>query len=353
MAARRTPGWLLVALVLAFILPICALGAPFVMKALFWRFGSDLAVAVLQGEHWGKVICAVLLTVSPFVPMVCFIVEQISLRRARRKWESAQPPEFATQVERRAFYRNELNGERRMAQGTPWIAYAALCGLAVFLFGNEVLRAALPEEIEESRWDLEMYQSGQPAVYEGPLLLVERQLRKGARALADERFVYYDSAEDSLRCAVTLLSETQLMQLSYTVTYLPETGTILTITDSAGNVRTSGMELDLTAPEGCWMYGDLVVPVCDQVEGYADLSAEQQALFDLMYSQVLSEDVAAGKQNVRPFDLPYPLKKEEYNAVVELYEASIEAGQFPNHCYRTDDGRIVRRASCNQIIYTR
>lgn len=353
MAAKRKSVWLPLALVLAIALPICALGAPFVLKALFWRFGRDPAVAVLQGEHWGMVIRAVLLTVSPFVPVVCFILERIGLRRAERRRESFRPPEFAAREERRAFYLNELSTERRTAQGTPWIAYAALCGLAVFLFGNEVLRAALPQEIEETGRDLEMYQSGQPAVYEGPLLLVERQLRKGARALPDERFVYYDSAGDSLRCAAALLSQTQLTQLSYTVTYLPETGTILTITDAAGNVRTSGMEPDLTAPEGCWMYGDLAVPICDQAEGYETLSAEQQALFDLMYSQVLSGGVATGRQRVRSFDLPYPLKKEEYNAVVELYEASIEPGQYPNHCYRTDDGRIVRRASCNGIIHTR
>ena len=353
MTAKRTSGWLLLALALAIALPICALGAPFAMKALFWRFGSDPAVAVLQGEYWVLVIRAVLLTVSPFVPVVCFVLEQAGLRRAKRRRESSHPPEFATREERRAFYLNELNTEQRAAQGTPWIAYAALCGLAVFLFGNEVLRAALPQEIAETGRDLELYQSGQPAVYEGPLILVERQLRKGARAVPDDRFVYYDSAGDSLRCAVTLLSQTQLTQLSYTVTYLPETGTILTITDAAGNVRTSGMEPDLTATEGCWMYGDLAVPICDQVEGYGALSAEQQALFDLMYSQVLSGGVAAGRQRVRSFDLPYPLKKEEFNAVVELYEASIKPGQYPNHCYRTDDGRIVRRAYCSGIIHTR
>ena len=353
MAAKRKPGWLLLALVLAIALPICALDAPFVMTALFWRFGSDPAVAVLQGEHWGMVIRAVLLAVSPFIPVVCFLLERVGLRQAQRQRERSQPPEFATREERRAFYLNELNTAQRTAQGTPWIAYTALCGLAVFLFGNEVLRAALPQEIAETGRDLEMYQSGQPAVYEGPLLLVERQLHKGTRAVPDDRFVYYDSAGDSLRCAATLLSQTQLTQLSYTVTYLPETGTILTITDAAGNVRTSGMEPDLTAPEGCWMYGDLAVPVCDQVEGYETLSPEQQALFDLMYSQVLSGGVAAGRQRVRLFDLPYPLKKEEYNAVVELYEASIEPGQYPDHRYRTDDGRIVRRAFCNGIIHTR
>ena len=335
--------WLISAAILVIVFPVCALGAPFVMKALFWRFGSDPAVAVLRGEHWGLIVRMGLLTAAPFVPVVCFILERIGVRRAKRQWESAQPPEFATQEERRDFYRKELSGQRKAPGGTPWIAYAALCGAAVFLFGTEVLRAALPQEIGELGRDLELYQSGQAEVYQGPLLLVERQLRRGARELPDERFVYYDTAGGgSLRCAATLLSYTQLNQLSYTVTYLPETGTILTITDREGNERTSGMEVDLTPPEGCWMYGDLAVPVCDGVEGYEALTKEQRALFDLMYAQVLSGDVAAGRQNVRSFDLPYPLN-----------ESSIGPGQYPDHCYWTDDGRIVRRASCNRIIHTR
>lgn len=346
--------WLVLALVPAFALPVCALGASFVLKALFWRLGSDPAVAVLQGEHWGLIVRMVLLTVSPFVPVLCFALEQAGISLTRRQRESAQPPEIATQEERRDFYLNELNGQRRTPGGTPWIVYAVLCGLAVSLFGTEVLRAALPLEIQETGRDLRLYQSGQAEVYRGPLLLVERQLRKGARALPDERFVYYDTAEGgSLRCAAALLSCTRLNQLAYTVTYLPETGTILTITDAAGNERTSGMEVELVPQPGCWMYGDLAVPVCDEVEGCDALSMEQQALFDLMYSQVLSGGVAAGRQNVRSFDLPYPLKKDEYNEVVELYEASIQPGQYPDHCYRTDDGRIVRRASCNRIIHSR
>lgn len=353
MAAARKYRWLLLALVLAILLPIFAFGASFVTKALFWWLGSDPAVAVLQGEYWGMILRAVFLGVSPFVPVLCFVLEGVGLHRAQRKRESAQPPEFATQEERRAFYRRELARERRARQGAPWIAYAALCGIAVLLFGSEVLRAALPEEIEAAGRDLELYQSGQPAEYEGPMLLVERQLRNGGRALPDKRFVYYDTAEDSLRCAVTLLSETQLMQTSYTVTYLPETGTILTITDAAGNLRTAGEKLELPTPEGCWMYGDLAVPICDGVEGYAALSSEQQALFDLMYSEVLSGEVASGNLLTRSFDLPYPLKKEEFNAVLELYEASVEPGQYPNHGYRTDDGRIVRRAYCYGIIHNR
>lgn len=89
------------------------------------------------------------------------------------------------------------------------------------------------------------------------LLLVDRQFRDGFRRLPDERFVYYDTSDGSLRCAASLLSQPHLMQESYTVSYLPETGTILTITDAKGNLRTAGTADELPVPEGCWMYGDL------------------------------------------------------------------------------------------------
>lgn len=352
MTSRKNLFWPMLALLLAILAPACALSVPYAMKALFWKVGKDPAVAVLQGEYWGQTVQMILLGAAPFAPLAVFFVERVCLHRARRRRETAQPPEFASEEERRTFYLRELKAERQAVGGTPWIVYSALCGLGVFLFALLVIQMRLPREIEAAGRDLSMYRAGEPAVYEGPLLLVERQLRDGARQVPDERFVYYDAAEDSFRCAVTLIAQTQLMQPSYTVTYLPETGTILTITDAAGNVRTNGLEEEPPTPEGCWMYGDLAVPVCDQVEGYDALSHEQQALFDLLYAQVFSGDVAAGKLPTRSFDLPYPLKKAEFNAVLELYEASVEPGQYPNHGYRTDDGRIVRRAYCYGIIHS-
>ena len=42
-----------------------------------------------------------------------------------------------------------------------------------------------------------------------------------------------------------------------------------------------------------------------------------------MYSEVLSGGVAAWKISTWSFDLPYPLEKEEFNATLDLYEASI------------------------------
>ena len=70
-----------------------------------------------------------------------------------------------------------------------------------------------------------------------------------------------------------------------------------------------------------------------------------------MYSEVLSGGVATWKISTWSFDLPYPLEKEEFNAVLDLYEASINPEQRPTHGYRTDDGRIVRRAYCYGIIF--
>lgn len=347
---KRKRRWLLLALLMAVLLPACAFSASSVLKALFWKIGNDPAVAVLQGEHLGGMICAVLLTASPFIPVVCFILEQIGVRCAKWKLKHNQPPEFAPQEKRKEFYREALKKEQQTRNSTPWIVYAALCAVAVLVFGGAVLRSGLLSQIAQTGSDLEAYRNGQPTIYEGPLLLTDRQLRDGIRQLPDERFVYYDGSDCSFRCAASLLSEPNLMQPSYTVAYLPETGTILTITDAAGNLRTAGADVALHAPQGCWLYGDLAVPVCAEVEGYADLTAEQQALFDLLYSEVLSGGVAAGEIPTRRFDLPYPLKKEAFNAVLELYEASADSEQRSTHGYRTDDGRIVRQAYCYGII---
>ena len=70
-----------------------------------------------------------------------------------------------------------------------------------------------------------------------------------------------------------------------------------------------------------------------------------------MYSEVLSGGVAAWKISTWSFDLPYPLEKEEFNAALDLYEASINPEQRSTHGYRTYVGRIVRRAYCYGITY--
>lgn len=342
-----------VALAMAMLLPFCALVAPGVLETLFWKLGSDPAVAVLRGEYWGAVVRAVLLTVGPLVPVACFLLERVAICRARRRLEHREPGEFATQAEREAFYRNVRRQEVWLPHGMPWGIYAVLCGIAVVLFTNGVIRAMLPQHIQEMGSDLKAYQTGQPAVYRGPLERVERQMRNGIRMVPDNRFVYYDSAEESLRCAVTLLYETDLMQPSYTVTYLPETGTILTITDAEGTLRTTGADVPLPVPSGCWLYGDLVVPYCDDVPGYDTLTWEQQALFDLLYSEVFSGGVASGDLSTRSFTLPYPLEKADFNAVLELYESSVIPVERPTFGYRTDDGQMVQEAYCYGIHYSK
>lgn len=46
----------------------------------------------------------------------------------------------------------------------------------------------------------------------------------------------------------------------------PGSRAIFTITDAEGNLRTAGESVELPAPEGCWMYGDLAVPVCSEAD---------------------------------------------------------------------------------------
>lgn len=345
----RTYIWLILAVILTILLPIWAFLAPPVLKILLWQAGSNPAVDVLQGEHLGGIIQAVLLSVAPVVPVLCFLLERIGVSMARRRAKTA---EWVAWEQKPALYAPKRDKTQRESRGRHWIVYAILCALAIRLFYTGVLSTQLPQQIEETGRDLDAYRAHQFAIYEGPLHQVERQLRNGLREVPDGRFVYYDSTENSLRCAVSLLAEPRLMQETYTVAYLPETGTIVSITDADGVLRTTGEEIAFSTPPGYWMYGDLAVPVCSEVEGYGALSREQQALFDLMYSQVLSEGVASGKYPTRSFDLPYPLKKSEFRAVLDLYEASMARETRPTHGYRTDDEGTVYKAYCYGIIYS-
>ena len=148
--------WVMLALILTLVLPTLALAAPTAMEALSWQFGSDPAVAVIQGEHRGLILRMVLLTAVPFVPLLCFLLERVGLSRAKRQRECAQPPEFASEEERRAFYLRELDEERRAEHGAPWLVYTFLCGLGVLIFGLGVLAVRRPRQIEKIGRDLEL-----------------------------------------------------------------------------------------------------------------------------------------------------------------------------------------------------
>ncbi|MCD7948345.1 MAG: hypothetical protein LUG13_08700 [Oscillospiraceae bacterium] len=92
--------------------------------------------------------------------------------------------------------------------------------------------------------------------------------------------------------------------------------------------------------------------ICDEVEGYDTLSVEAQATFDLIYSQVFSGQVDRGELGTRSFSLPYPLKKAEFNAVLDLYEATRALEEYQNFQYRTDDSGVVNGAYCQRIQRT-
>lgn len=329
----------LCALVLWAGLYVCALLAPELAEALCRALGPDPAVAILQGEHWGSLIQALLLGGCLFLSPLFFCLERVTLRRAGRSRAHAVTSD-----------RNALWGRAPASRGTAPAAYAILGGLALLFFLFFVLGAGLPEQIRASGRDLARYRAGDPAVYQGPLALAEAPLRNGERQIPDSRFVYYDAGRGSLRCDAALAPRTELMQPAYTVAYLPETGTVLSVTDGAGNLRTGEQQPELTPPEGCWLYGDLPVPRCGGVEGYGALQPEQQALFDLLYSQVLSGAVAAGEVPTRTFDLPYPMERKRFREVLDLYAASGAAEAFPNHGYASDDGPTVRRAYCYAIV---
>ncbi len=323
------------------------------MEGLFLRLGRAPAVAGLYGEYWGKTIGMWLLGAAPIVLFLSYLLDRIRSAAGERIKEE-KPPEFAGVEERRAHYLNELSAqENRTRTRIPTVAYHLTIGILLALYAVLVIGMRLPDKVQAIREDLDRYEANDPAVYTGMLRQVDRPVVDGAKRVPDPYYVYYKGEESAyFRCARDLLSETQLMQEAYTVTYLPNSITVLSITDGEGVVRTEGAQIELPVPEHHWRYGDLAIPICDQVEGYEQLTFGGQRAFDLLYSQVFSGRVDRGEARTRSFELAEPIPAQEFRAVLDLYEASGCLERYPNFKYRTDDSGTVSVAYCQRIIRT-
>lgn len=337
---------------LAFFMALLGIMGPMGTGNFSWHLVKDQAVAGLYGEYWDHLLCMGLLGAAPVVVVLGYFLERVV--HARKRWtQPKQPSEFATAEARKEFYLKELYDVKEQHSALPKSLYAMVATLLIGLFVMAVILVRLPAKTQAQRADLDLYESGKPAVYTGMLRQVERPVVDGYKQVPNDHYVYYQGENSTyFRCNKKLLSETNLMQEAYTVTYLPNSITILSITDGEGVVRTQGAKVELEVPEHCWKYGDLIVPICDQVEGYDQLSEGGQRAFDLLYSQVFSSRVAERKAPTRSFDLVQPISSQEFRQVLDLYEAAGCLERYRNFQYRTDDMGTVRTAYCQQIIHS-
>lgn len=348
---ERKKLWTALPFFLGFVLMLAGLTARSWMVLLFQQFFPEPTVAGLYGEYWGNRACILLLAAAPAVVLAGFLLSRVGCA-LRTRGSGKAAPEFSSTEQRREHYLSQLYTREKHRPSVSWPVYALVCSglIAVFVYG--VIYTLLPQKTSALGQDLALYEAGTAPIYTGMLMQVDAPVVDGVKRIPDDYYVYYQGEERYFRCAQSLLTEKNLMQEAYTVSYLPNSITILSITDQAGLVRTDHAEVKLSAPEHSWLYGDLIVPICDQVPGYETLSEDGQRAFDLLYSQVFSSRVASREAKTRSFTLPEPLHKDEFKKVLALYEQSGCLERYPDFMYRTDDGRIVRVAYCQAIYHS-
>lgn len=341
------------AVAVSVIFAILAVVASEIMMWIFYSLSPNTAISILEGEFWGGVLHVVLLALSPLFVVGCFLAERIKRRGSFKIKEKNDFEMGANSQQRAELYQKQWNQKNSVHKSTPWIYYFFLCGLTTMLFAFAVMRTPVMGEIQRNGHDLRAYHEGKAAAYTGTLLRISRPVRDGILRVPDSRFYYYKSRDTYFRCVASMLPQPDFMQPFYEIEYLPNSGTIISITDSNGNLRTGNPAVSIPVAEGQWLYGDLAIPICSRAKGYESLSREQQALYDILYSQVLNSNVAEGEISTRSFYLPYPLKKKEFNEVLELYKESDSFQKYPMFEYRTDDEKTVKTAYCQRIDSTK
>ena len=119
--------WPILALLITVLLMISAFGVSSVTVELFWKIGSDPAVAALQGEHLGAMICAVLLTAAPFIPVVCFLLDELEFAGQGGSWSKSSRRSLRHRRNERNFISmscNRSRGYRMVPLGLSMLPYA-------------------------------------------------------------------------------------------------------------------------------------------------------------------------------------------------------------------------------------
>ncbi|MCI8649978.1 MAG: hypothetical protein HFG20_07670 [Anaerotruncus sp.] len=282
------------------------------------------ALLQMKREYLGGRILQGILCMMPILVLVCFFVTML-LRRRR-------PDRFKTQKWR--------------------VIFCYGIALAVQLAGLFFV-GYLQTELQPLGEDLNSYVAGKSAHYTGSLRWIARP-----KFITDPGYVYFEASDnDRLRCAQENITQPLLMQAQYQVEYLPNTSTIVTIKAMDGSLRT-GKDVALPdVPKGYWLHGDLPVRQCTEVYGYDTFSPAAQKLFDLCYGEYFSAEVARQEKPTHLFVLPEPVRKDEYDRVLALYQASTDYDCYRTFRYDTNDNitnadKMIREVYAGGISYS-
>lgn len=216
--------------------------------------------------------------------------------------------------------------------------------------------------------DYQMYRSGEAENWEGALALTEEpvDVERGVKIIKEDSVYYLQSPEQYYKIPKELYDGSELVQGTYSISYLPHTKYVISLKDSAGNERlrlsedTAGQAQEGEIPTDTdtqWRYGDIVYPKNPGIYGYENLTEDEQKVFDFLYSRVktkeLEENVAryVDKKEwedtsalAETFSIPVEITKDSYKKIIQLFEANQKFDSYDPVSYgiqKTENGKIT------------
>ncbi|MDR1192844.1 MAG: hypothetical protein LBK98_01550 [Peptococcaceae bacterium] len=339
-AARKPWGFWLPPLIVSAVCYALLLARDLIIS-LFISGGRASVLARLEIDLYSRYAFFALLAL-PLLATLLFYAGALIIVPRREAAEMTRPSASPDKEERRRIYQEQYL-LYTWRQETRWLTRVFYLVLLTAQLGLIVYNVFFTDARREAAWiydDLNLLRAGDLSVYEGEFQPTDRPIHNtyGYAMIPDGEFYYFTSDAGTLRCLRNTLAFDRLARPAYRVEYLPNTYTVVSITNDDGVLLTGpDVTLDLRPPGGTWLYGDLIVQSQPEVYGYGLLSEGGQKAFDLMYGEYYSQAVALGKEDIHSFSLAQPITKEEYYRVLSLYEAATARYSRPPWRYDTND----------------
>lgn len=103
--------------------------------------------------------------------------------------------------------------------------------------------------------------------------------------------------------------------------------------DTSAYAEEKEISKELTEYADHWEYGEWTYAKHPEIYGYDQLSREEQADFDLLYSGLLTE----GVKSLRAFDFPYPVDQAMFDRINGLYQCNHKFNLYEQYEYESNE----------------
>jgi len=330
--------------------------ARFEIASLIYANPEDPISAHLDARMLSFRAFFVLLFLPLVVTVIFYLYSLIAAKKEKRQLLQASDA-FSKESRVEQYmeqYRNYSRQEAKWWKTDTFCFILIAIQTAVIMFG--LFFSGVREDMERFFIDYNAWNTQDIHVHEGQFFLQTHQ--------HEHNFWLFNSGAGTttMRVLREMLPSNYLMRPWYSVEYLPGTHTVVSITNSDGDIVTGRYSFFPNAPHGTewqpysrygfiavtpygeyWLYGDLVVQRATHVHGYDLLTLEGQRAFDLLYGEYFSHAVMLGEAPTHVFNLWAPIPTQEFRRVIALYNAATSHNSTKTWRYATDDSEWIQR----------